>query len=159
MLKALRPARLLMAAAIVAVAAVAFAVIHRTDEYLEVPDEAHPLAGLVSVPGGNKEPKDGGGIYYVDVLIKRASLLESLVPALRPDGSDVIQREQLVPAGNLRPGADQARARRHEAVAGGRLDGRSAPARLQGARAARRPARGRRHRRLTCRAASSSPAT
>ena len=99
MLKALSPARLLTAAAIVAVAAVAFAVIHRTDEYLEVPDEAHPLAGLVSVPGGSKQPTDGGGIYYVDVLIKRASLLESLVPALRPDGSDVIQREQLVQPG------------------------------------------------------------
>jgi PDZ domain-containing protein len=95
----LSPARLLTAAAIVVVAAVAFAVIHRTDEYLEVPDEAHPLAGLVSVPGGNKESNDGGGIYYVDVLIKRASLLESVVPALRPDGSDVIQREQLVQPG------------------------------------------------------------
>ena len=95
----LSPARLLTAAAIVVLAAVAFAVIHRTDEYLEVPDEAHPLAGLVSVPGANKEPKDGGGIYYVDVLIKRASLLESLVPGLRPDGSDVIKREQLVQPG------------------------------------------------------------
>jgi Lon-like protease len=95
----LSPARLLTAALVVVLAAVAFAVIHRTDEYLEVPDEAHPLAGLVSVPGGNKEPKDGGGIYYVDVLIKRATLLESLVPALRPDGSDVIKREQLVQPG------------------------------------------------------------
>jgi Lon-like protease len=99
MLKAFSPARLLMAAAIVVVAAVAFAVIHRTDEYLEVPDEAHPLAGLVSVPGGKEKPEDAGGIYYVDVLIKRASLLESLVPALRPDGSDVIQREQLAQPG------------------------------------------------------------
>lgn len=94
----LSPGRLLAAAAVIALIAVAFAVIHRTDEYLEVPDEAHPLAGLVEVQGG-KKPQDDGGIYYVDVLIKRASLLESFVPALRPDGSDVIQREQLVQPG------------------------------------------------------------
>jgi Lon-like protease len=97
--KFLSPVRLLAAAAIVAVAVVAFLLVHRTDEFLEVPDEAHPLAGLVSVPGGNKQPKAEGGIYYVDVLIKRASLLESLVPAFRPDGSNIIQREQLVQPG------------------------------------------------------------
>src|SRR6266542_3251971 len=83
--RALTPFRLLAAAALVLVAAAAFFVVHRTDEYLEIPDEAHPLAGLVSVSGG-KTQQDGGGIYYVDVLVKRATLLESVVPAVRPEG-------------------------------------------------------------------------
>jgi PDZ domain-containing protein len=96
--RALTPFRLLAAAAIVIVAAAAFFLVHRTDEYLEIPDEAHPLAGLVSVPGPNNE-QDGGGIYYVDVLVKRATLVESLVPAFRPEGADIIQREQLVQPG------------------------------------------------------------
>jgi PDZ domain-containing protein len=96
--RALTPFRLLAAAAIVVVAALAFFLVHRTDEYLEIPDEAHPLAGLVSVSGANKQ-RDGGGIYYVDVLVKRATLVESLVPALRPEGADIIQREQLVQPG------------------------------------------------------------
>ena len=96
--RALTPFRLLAAAGLVLVATLAFFVVHRTDEYLEIPDEAHPLAGLVSVTGG-KTQQDGGGIYYVDVLVKRATLLESVVPAVRPEGADVIKREQLVQPG------------------------------------------------------------
>ncbi len=96
--RALTPFRLLAAAALVIAATLAFFVVHRTDEYLEIPDEAHPLAGLVSVSGG-KTQQDGGGIYYVDVLVKRATLLESVVPAVRPEGADVIKREQLVQPG------------------------------------------------------------
>ena len=96
--RALTPFRLLAAAVVVLVAAFAFFVIHRTDEYLTIPDEAHPLAGLVSVPGGKAE-QDGGGIYYVDVLLKRSTLLESLIPAFRPEGADLIERGQLVQPG------------------------------------------------------------
>jgi len=96
--RALTPFRLLAAAALVLVAAAAFFVVHRTDEYLEIPDEAHPLAELVTVSGG-KAQQDGGGIYYVDVLVKRATLLESVVPAVRPEGADIIKREELVQPG------------------------------------------------------------
>ncbi len=70
----------------------------RSDHYLEVPDKAHPLAGLVKVAGGSTQ-LDGGGIFYVDVLVKRATLLESLLPALRPDGSNLIDRADIVEPG------------------------------------------------------------
>ena len=79
------PLRLLAAAGVVILVALVVLVTHGSDQYLEIPDEAHPLAALVKVSGATPEP-DGGGIYYVDVLLKRASLLESLVPAVRPDG-------------------------------------------------------------------------
>jgi PDZ domain-containing protein len=96
--RALTPLRLLAAAGVVLVAALVVFLTRGTDEYLEIPDEAHPLAALVSVSGG-KTQRDGGGIFYVDVLIKRASLLESLVPAFRPEGANLIERRQLVQPG------------------------------------------------------------
>lgn len=92
------PLRLASAGLIVLVAAVVLLVTRGSDHYLEIPDKAHPLAGLVKVPGPTP-PRDGGGIYYVDVLLKRASLLESLVPAVRPDGADLIPRRAVVEPG------------------------------------------------------------
>jgi PDZ domain-containing protein len=94
----LSPLRLLAAACIVLAAALVFLVTRGSDHYLEIPDRAHPLAELVKVQGARKQ-MDGGGIYYVDVLVKRASLLESLVPAIRPDGSDLISRRQIIEPG------------------------------------------------------------
>ena len=35
-----------------------------------------------------EKPHPPGGIYYVDVVVRQASLLEELVPAVRPDGAD-----------------------------------------------------------------------
>ena len=80
------------------IVAVVILVTQASDQYLETPDKAHPLAGLVKVPG-SKQRQDGGGIYYVDVLLKRASLLESLIPAARPNGSDLIPRRAIVEPG------------------------------------------------------------
>jgi PDZ domain-containing protein len=64
---------------------------------LLVPDRAHPLANLVRVPGA-KPDHDGGGIYYVDVLERKASLLERLFPSLR-SGSTLVQHNQITPPG------------------------------------------------------------
>jgi PDZ domain-containing protein len=94
----LTPLRLASAGLVVLVAALVVLVTRGSDHYLEIPDQAHPLAGLVRVPG-SKRMDDGGGIYYVDVVLKRASLLESLVPAIRPDGSDLVDRRQIVEPG------------------------------------------------------------
>jgi len=90
----LTPLRLASAALVVLVAALVFLLTHGSESYLEVPDEAHPLAKLVQVPGSNAH-EDGGGIYYVDVLVKPASLLESLLPTFRPEGSELINRHDL----------------------------------------------------------------
>ncbi len=94
----LTPFRLASAGLIVLVATLVILVTRGSDSYLEIPDKAHPLADLVKVPGA-KTQEDGGGIYYVDVLLKPASLLESLVPVVRPEGSDLIDRTQIVEPG------------------------------------------------------------
>lgn len=56
--------------------------------YIFLPDRAHPVAPLVTVKGGH-DPKGPGGIYFVDVFVRKASLLEKLVPAIRADGARV----------------------------------------------------------------------
>jgi PDZ domain-containing protein len=68
-----------------------------SSDYLISPDRAKPLVGRVTVQG---ERSGGpGGIYYVDVLVRRATLLERLVAPLRPDGSELVPRDRLFTPG------------------------------------------------------------
>jgi PDZ domain-containing protein len=98
LLRALSPLRLAAAAAVVVAVLLVVGMTQKTDKFLEVPDQAHPLASLVRVPGGTPH-KDGGGIYYVDVRFQKASLLQSSFSFLRPDGSDLIKQSALVEPG------------------------------------------------------------
>ena len=99
------PARLAVAGLIVAAAA--FAVwVFPTDSYIFLPNEAHPVAPLVEVKGG-KDPKDGG-IYFVDVLVRKATLLERVWPGSR-DGATVVPADQVKP-----PGVSDSERRREE---------------------------------------------
>ena len=66
--------------------------------YLLLPDRAKPLESLVKVQG--EKDTGPGGIYYVDVIVRKASLLEELVSGLRPDGADLVPSEALVPPGS-----------------------------------------------------------
>jgi PDZ domain-containing protein len=96
--RVLTPLRLAFAGLTLLVVAFVILITQQSDQYLETPDVAHPLATLVKVPGA-KAQSDGGGIYYVDVFLKRASLLESLIPAVRPEGSDLLPRSSVVEPG------------------------------------------------------------
>jgi Lon-like protease len=98
MSRALSPFRLASAGLIMLAVALVILVTRGSNKYLEVPDKAHPLETLVQVPG-YKQQNDGGDIYYVDVLLKPASLLESVVPFVRPEGSDLIDRQLIVEPG------------------------------------------------------------
>jgi len=98
MARLLSPLRLAAAGVVLLAVVLVVLVTRGSNQYLEVPDEAHPLQGLVQVPGA-KPPTNGGDIYYVDVLLRPASLLESWVPAVRPEGSDIIARTQIVEPG------------------------------------------------------------
>jgi Lon-like protease len=69
-----------------------------SDDYLFLPDKAKPLADKVEVAG--EKPSPPGGIYYVDVVVRKASLLEELVSAFRPDGADLVPERALVPPGS-----------------------------------------------------------
>jgi PDZ domain-containing protein len=89
--------RLAVAGIIALVIAVVVLLTQTSNEYLLVPDHAHPLANLVKVPGA-KASDPGGGIYYVDVLERKASLLERLFPGLRK-GSSLVQHDAITPPG------------------------------------------------------------
>jgi Lon-like protease len=77
-----------------------------TDSYIFLPNKTHAVEPLVDVEGG-KPDDDGGGIYYVDVLVRKATLLERLWPGLR-DGSTI------VPASSVRPPGVSDEERRRE---------------------------------------------
>ena len=89
------PVRLFVAGLLVAAVAVTVW-IFPTESYIFLPNRAHPVAPLVEVEGG-KDPKDGG-IYFVDVLVRKATLIERLFPGLRK-GATVVPAEQVRPPG------------------------------------------------------------
>jgi PDZ domain-containing protein len=68
-----------------------------SNEYIFLPDRAHPVAPLVDVRGG-KDPNDGGGIYFVDVIVRKASLLERIFGGLH-EGADLHKPAEVVPPG------------------------------------------------------------
>jgi PDZ domain-containing protein len=59
------------------------------DDYLYVPNGAHPVATKVAVQG-KQDPRGPGGIYYVDVTVRKVRWLERLLPFLRPDGASLV---------------------------------------------------------------------
>ena len=76
-------------------------------QYLLLPDEAQPVDPLVAVEGegadgnqadGNQAAGDGGGIYMVDILVRKANLLERLFPRIN-EGADLIAEERINPQG------------------------------------------------------------
>ena len=96
-MKRLTPARL-AAAGLLLLAVVALILwLAPSDSYVFLPDRARPVAPLVSVPGG-KAPRDGGGIYYVDVLVRKASWLERLFPSIR-EGATIVPSSVVQPPG------------------------------------------------------------
>ncbi len=95
MLRLFTPVRLFVAGLLVAAVAVTVW-IFPTESYIFLPNRAHPVAPLVEVEGG-KDPKDGG-IFFVDVLVRKATLVERLFPSLR-EGATVVPAEQVRPPG------------------------------------------------------------
>jgi PDZ domain-containing protein len=68
-----------------------------SDKYIFLPDEARPLAPLVKVEG-EKQDKNGGGIYYVAVDVRQASILEEAIPGLH-EGATLVPENQVRPEG------------------------------------------------------------
>ena len=95
MLRLFSPVRLLVAGLLVAAVAVTLWILP-TESYIFLPNSAHAVAPLVEVEGG-KDPKSGG-IFYVDVLVRKATLVERLFPGLR-EGATVVPAEQVRPPG------------------------------------------------------------
>jgi PDZ domain-containing protein len=67
--------------------------------YLYVPNRAEPLAPKVKVEG-ERDDTGPGGIYYVDIVVRRATWPERLLPFLRPDGATMVPEHAVVPPGS-----------------------------------------------------------
>ena len=78
----------LVAAGLVLLTVAAVLYIAPSDRYIFLPDRARAVAPLVDVQG-EKPDRDGGGIYYVAVDVRKASWLERLIPGIR-DGSTLV---------------------------------------------------------------------
>jgi Lon-like protease len=98
----------IVAGAILGLAVITFGVLYLipSDNYILLPDRAHPVAPLVRVQGGH-EPTGPGQIYFVDILERRASELESLFPWIH-DGATLVPASALVPPGESDQAARQA---------------------------------------------------
>src|SRR5438094_5961196 len=94
-----------IAAGLALVAAIVLYLVPSND-YLLLPDPAHPVAPLVHVQGGH-DPKAPGGIYFVDVFERRASMFETLFPSIH-EGATVVPARLIVPPGVSDKAARQA---------------------------------------------------
>ena len=81
------PVRLVVAGTVLFGAA-AFLYLAPSNQYILLPDRARPLAPFVKVKGERPE-QDGGGIYYVAVEVRKASILEKIFPSIH-DGSTLV---------------------------------------------------------------------
>src|SRR5689334_16538939 len=97
MRRALTPRRVAAAVAGLLVLTLAVLYLAPSNDYLLLPDRAHPVAPLVRVQGG-RDGAGPGGIYFVDVFERRASLLESLFPFIRT-GATLVPASLIVPPG------------------------------------------------------------
>jgi PDZ domain-containing protein len=68
----------------------------QSNEYIFLPDKAHPVAPLVKVKGGHR-PVDGA-VYFVDVIVRKATLLEELLGGLH-EGADLYPASAVNPPG------------------------------------------------------------
>jgi PDZ domain-containing protein len=75
----------------------------QSDEFVLLPDRPHPADAIVSVRGEDpRSTNDGPGIYYLDVLVHRATLGETWLAPLEGDAERIPAAAILPPAGTTR---------------------------------------------------------
>ena len=88
-----------IAIAVAVAAVITFVVLWRypSDTYLFLPDKAHPASAVVSVRGAR--PQKAGGIYFLDVIERKATLLEDMFHGIVPSGGQFVNLSDVQPAG------------------------------------------------------------
>jgi len=94
-MKIFTPARLFLGGLALLVVVLALLIIP-SNEYIFLPDPAHAVAPLVTVPGGHDPTQ--GGVYYVDVIVRKATWLERLFPGIH-NGADLYPASAIDPPG------------------------------------------------------------
>lgn len=95
MKKLFTPGRLLTLGLALLATALALIVLP-SGQYIFLPDRAHPVAPLVTVPGGHAPTR--GSVYFVDVVVRKATLLERLLGGLH-QGADLYPASAVNPPG------------------------------------------------------------
>jgi PDZ domain-containing protein len=90
------PARLFVAGFALLAAVLALLVLP-SNEYIFLPDVAHPVAPLVTVQGGH-DPTNGA-VYFVDVVLQNATLLDKLTGGALHNGADLYPKQAVDPPG------------------------------------------------------------
>jgi PDZ domain-containing protein len=75
----------------------------QADEFVLLPDRPHPADAVVSVKGEDPRPVgNGAGVYYLDVLVHRATLGETWLAPLESNAERIPARFVIPPAGSQR---------------------------------------------------------
>jgi Lon-like protease len=74
------------------------------DDFIFTPGQARPLAEKVKVAGAHPAR---GEVFYVDVFVRRATLLERLLPFTQPEGADVVPEHAVLPTGTTEAERDR----------------------------------------------------
>ena len=94
-MKRITPGRLLALGVVLFAVALTLYVVP-SNQYIFLPDKAHPVAPLVTVRGGHDPAQ--GGIYFVDVIVRKATILEKLFGGLH-NGADLYPASAVNPPG------------------------------------------------------------
>lgn len=86
LLRRLTPARLVGGGLVLLAIVLAVLWIAPSSDYIFLPDPAHPVGPLVDVAGRSGEGGPGR-VYYVDVVVRKATLFEQLFPGIRSGAS------------------------------------------------------------------------
>jgi Lon-like protease len=116
--RALSPLRLALAGLGLLVVAVLALWLVPSNTYIFLPDRAHAVDPLVTVQGGHR-PTDGGGIYFVDIFVRKATLIERLWPGIH-EGAQLVPQSAVLPPGTnekQRVQADQREMSRSQQIA------------------------------------------
>jgi PDZ domain-containing protein len=94
------PTRLIGAGLLLLAVVVVALILIPSKMYILLPDPAHPVSAAVTVPPDKAKPdSDAGGIYFVDVFERKATLLERLFPGIRK-GSTLVPASQIISCGS-----------------------------------------------------------
>jgi PDZ domain-containing protein len=88
-----------------------------SNDYIFLPDRAHPVDPLIHVQGGHTSRT--GGIYFVDIFVRKASLIERLWPGIH-EGAELVPKSALFGPGvndRQRVAADQREMTRSQQIA------------------------------------------
>jgi len=77
-----------------------------SDTYLLLPDKAHAAADVVKVSGAKPDP-DQGGVYFLDVIERKASVLEDTFHQIVEDGASFVPVSDVQPEGASESQAQQ----------------------------------------------------